>query len=82
VNQVLSRLGLLIGRRGLWIKDMKTDVSFDDLSHQSVHRATTRGDVMQHIGAIRVLVERALDSIHLASDASYAMSSFFFSSVV
>ena len=39
VNQVLGRLGLLIGRCGLWIKNVKADVS-DYLGHESVHSTT------------------------------------------
>jgi len=73
VNQVVSCLSLLIGRRGPRIENMKPDVSFDDLGHQSVHRASAGRDVMEHIGTLCLLIERSLDRVHLASDAPDAI---------
>ena len=61
VNQFVGRLGLLVSRRDLRIKNVKTDVSLDDLGHQSTHGAAASGDVMQHIGALRLLAERPFD---------------------
>ena len=46
MNQVISRLGLIIGGCSLRIKDMKADMSFDHLSHESIHRTPASGNVM------------------------------------
>lgn len=78
MNEIVGRLRLFIGRRGPGIKNMKPDVSFDDLGHQSIHRSPAGGDVMQDIGTRCLLIERSLDGVYLASDASYAIEQFLF----
>jgi hypothetical protein len=74
VNQVVDRLGLLIARCGLRIKNVKADVSLDHLGHQSVHGAAASGNVMQHLGAFGLLVERPFDGLDLPPDSSYAVT--------
>ena len=78
LNEVLGRLSLLVGGLGPRIKNMRPDVSFDDLGHQCVHGTPAGRDVMQHVGTIDLLIERSLDGVHLASDASYAIEQFLF----
>ena len=78
VNQVVGRLGLLIGRCGLRVENVKANVPLDHLSHQSVHRTSASGNVMQHLGALGFLVDGSFDGLNLASDSSYAIEQFLF----
>ena len=78
VNQVVGRLGLLIGRCGLRIKNVKADVTLDHLRHESVHGTSASGDVMQHLGAFGFLVDGSFDGLNLASNSSYPIEQFLF----
>ena len=78
VNEIVSRLGLVPHRFGFRIKDMKTNVPIDHLSHECVHSASASRNVMQYLGTLGLLVERPFDGIHLASDTAYAVEQFLF----
>ena len=68
-DQIVGRAGLFIGRRAVAGEDVITDVAFDDLGHQRVHRAPAGRDVVQDVGAVRaLLVEGLLDCGNLPHD--------------
>jgi hypothetical protein len=76
LNQIVRRLSLFIARGGLRIQHMKANVSFDHLRHERIHRAAAGGNVMQHLGAFSLLVDRPLDGLNLPPDSSYAIQQF------
>jgi hypothetical protein len=77
MNEVVGGERLFIGGRGVGIEDVEADVAFDHFGHQRVHRAAAGGDVVEHVGAFRFLLEGALDRFHLPSDAAHAVEQFF-----
>jgi hypothetical protein len=52
---------------------MEADVTFNDLGHEGIHSAAAGGNIVQHGGALGLVVELAFDSFHLAADAPDAV---------
>jgi ankyrin repeat protein len=57
---------------------MKADVSLDHLGHQGVHSSTACGNVVQYLGAFRLLVDRSFDGLNLASNSPHSIEQFLF----
>ena len=76
LNQVVGRLGLLVGRFPLGIENVKPDVPFDDFGHQGIHRAPAGGDVVEYLGALCFLIQGPFNRLHLAPDAPHPIQQF------
>src|SRR5262249_42602904 len=63
----------VVGRR-LRIDEVLVNVVLDDLGDEPVEGASTGRRLLQHGGAARLLLERALDRIDLAADAPDAVA--------
>lgn len=70
VDQLFCSLRLFVGRITLLVEDMKTNVAFEDFSHQGIQSATTHGDGVQGLGAFRFFFERTDNDVHLAADTA------------
>jgi hypothetical protein len=78
VNQVVGGQGLVIRRRGVGIENMKANVTLDHLGHQSIHSASASGNVVQYLGAFRLIVQRPFNCLYLASNSSDAIEQLLF----
>ena len=47
---------------------MLSNVILDQLAHQAVERTACTGDLLQHRGAVGILIDRFLDRRHLSRD--------------
>ena len=70
VNQIVCRLGLLTGRFGARIENVKADVPLDYPSHKSIHSSPAGGNVVEYVRAFGVLIQGPFDGLHLPDDAS------------
>jgi len=57
----------------LRIKDVGADVVFHHLRHEAIHGAARRGNELQHLGALDLSLESALDRFNLAAQAAHAI---------
>jgi len=76
MNQVVRCLSLVIGRGSRGIQYVEAYMTFNHLRHQRIHRTSTGGDVVQYIRALRLLIQRPFNSIHLTPDSPYTVQQF------
>ena len=72
VDELLGGFGLLSGRRLGRIQHVKPDMALDDLHHQTVQRAATRGHGLEDFKWVAVL-EATLHRLQLPSDPAGTM---------
>jgi hypothetical protein len=57
----------------LRIKDVGANVVLHHLRHEPVHGAARGGDELQHLGALDLALQRALDRFNLAAQAAHTI---------
>jgi hypothetical protein len=57
----------------LGIKDVRANVIFHHLRHEPIHGAASGGDELQHLGALDLPLQSALDRFNLAAQAAHAI---------
>ena len=68
----------LLVRDDILTKNVETDVAFNYFSHQRIHGAATRGDVVKYIGAFSFLVQSLFDRGDLAHNSADAVQQLLF----
>src|SRR5690606_3159757 len=68
----LVHAGLALRGRVGRLPELLADMLFHDLGHQAIDRAADGRDLLQHRGAIRPGLQRALQRLGLAADAAHA----------
>jgi len=63
----VQRVGVLLG-----IDEICAHVIFDDYGHQTAYRPAHPGDLVHHLFAASLVIERPLDSLDLSPDAADA----------
>ena len=72
------RLSLLRARRrGVGVNYMKPDMAFHHFGHKSIHGTTTRGDLLEQVQAILLLLKRSFQGPDLPFQAADASQEFF-----
>jgi hypothetical protein len=69
VNQLLAGVAVFALVFSIGIDQMRPDVIFQDHCQQTVHGASTAGDLLQYIVATAFLFQRALDRVDLPAYA-------------
>ncbi|SPE32587.1 hypothetical protein SBA3_190013 [Candidatus Sulfopaludibacter sp. SbA3] len=68
-DEVLGGAHLFIVGGAAGRKNVESDVTFDDFSHEGIHSSAASRDVVEHIGALGFLIESLLNGGHLPLDA-------------
>lgn len=65
-------------RVAVWIDDVRSHVSFEDLGREASDGAAAGGEQVHHFPAIALLDERAFDRFDLTANAANAVQEFLF----
>jgi hypothetical protein len=57
---------------------MKSDMIFQQLSHQPVHRAARSCDQLQYVSTVLAFIKRSLHGVNLPADAPHPQRKFLF----
>ena len=71
VHELIRTLSTLGSAYRRWTRQMAFDVLFHHLDHQAIDRASHRRDLLQHLGASELSLQRALERLNLAANATY-----------
>jgi len=72
-DEVVGGAGLFVGGAPAPAKNVVANVALDHFGHERIHGPTARRDVVQYVGAFRLLVQRLLNRRHLSHDPADAI---------